>query len=109
MFTTSVTQLWEEQRFRRASTGLMRGEMLSALKYFFGQISSEGHLRKVEEPTKRAFAYFSANPKEREKVISLLARYGITPAVLQAKAAQLNGDAYADVRGHDRAASKRAP
>ena len=34
--------------------------------------------------------YFSKNAKEREEVNSLLNQYGLTPAVLQAKAAQLN-------------------
>jgi hypothetical protein len=106
-----VSKLWEEQRFKRASAGLMRGEMFSALKHFLRQIGADGQ-EPEHDPTyflqsglndfrpppltaveKLAFKYFSKNRREREEVISLLARYGITPAVLQAKAAQENSDA----------------
>jgi hypothetical protein len=106
----TVSKLWEEQRLKRASTGLMRGEMFSALMYFLRKIHTDGrvdtkqdvflqqlqidyHLAKSSEVEKLAFKYFSNNPKERQEVVSLLARYGITPAVLQAKAAQQNSDA----------------
>ena len=40
-----------------------------------------------------AFKYFSEKSREKQEVVALLARYGITPAVLQAKAAQQNSDA----------------
>jgi hypothetical protein len=109
-----VSKLWEEGRLKRASTGLMRGEMFSALMYFLRQIHTDGqdeepeqgeryflppihtdhHPAKLGEAEKLAFKYFSEKPKERQKVISLLAKYGITPAVLQAKAAQQNSDAF---------------
>ena len=103
-----VNKLWEEARFRRASTGLMRGEMFSALMYFLRQIHADGQEpeqaeqtfslevnppRKLSAAEKLAFRYFSKDPKEKQQVTSLLARYGITPAVLQAKAAQQNSDA----------------
>jgi hypothetical protein len=99
-----VNKLLEEARLKRASSGLMRGEMFSALMYFLQQIHSDGQepsflsqiddqAAKVSAAEKLAFKYFSKKPKERQEVISLLARYGITPAVLQAKAAQLNSDA----------------
>jgi hypothetical protein len=106
----TVSKLWEEQRLKQASTGLMRGEMFSALIYFLRKIHTDGrvdakqdvflqqlqidyHIAKSNEVEKLAFKYFSNNPKERQEVVSLLARYGITPAVLQAKAAQQNSDA----------------
>ena len=106
----TVNKLWEEGRLKRASTGLMRGEMFSALMYFLRQIHTDGQEPEQTEQTnflqpidyqppkpsaaeKLAFKYFSKNPDERQEVILLLARYGITPAVLQAKAAQQNSDA----------------
>ena len=89
-----VTQLWEEQRFRRASVAIIRGGMLAALEYFLEEIDkcvtdlpfSSGRLKK------KARQYFSANPKERKEIISLLAQYGITPSELLAKAAQLESN-----------------
>ena len=35
-----VDKLWEEQRFKRALSGLMRGEMFNALRYFLAQHSA---------------------------------------------------------------------
>jgi hypothetical protein len=85
-----VTQFWEEQRFRRASVAIIRGGMLAALEYFFEEIDKSayfpGGLRD------KAGKYFSANPKEKKEIISLLAQYGITPSELLAKAAQLESN-----------------
>jgi hypothetical protein len=86
----TVSKLWEEQRLKRASTGLMRAEMFKALKYFLPDIHADGNLKKPLQAEKLVFMYFSGNPKERQEVVSLLAKYGITEAVLQAKAAQEN-------------------
>jgi hypothetical protein len=91
-----VHKLWEEQRLKRASTGLMRGEMFNALMYFLTNISADGPLTSIigEGGAKDlAFKYFSEKSREKREVVALLARYGITPAVLQAKAAQQNSDA----------------
>jgi len=88
-----VTKLWEEQRLRRASAGLLRGERFKALQYFLEEIGVDGHLKKTGGPTNLAFKYFSDDRKERQEVVSLLEKYGITPATVQAKAAQLNSDA----------------
>ena len=88
-----VHKLWEEQRLKRASTGLMRGEMFNALMYFLMKITADGGLPKIGEAKDLAFKYFSQNSREKQEVMALLARYGITPAVLQAKAAQQNSDA----------------
>ena len=102
----TVNKLWEEGRLKRASAGLMRGEMFSALMYFLRQIHTDGQEPEQTEQTyflpsidyqppkpsaaeKLAFKYFSKNPEERQEIISLLARY----AVLQAKAVQQNSDA----------------
>ena len=56
-------------------------------------IFEDGGLKKVGESKALAFQYFSEKPKEKSELVALLARYGITPAVLQAKAAQQNSDA----------------
>jgi hypothetical protein len=88
-----VTALWEELRFRQASVGLMRGEMFTVLMHFLGQVSAEGQLKKLGEHEKLAFAYFGDNLKKKKEVVDLLNKYGITPAALHAKAAQLNSDA----------------
>jgi hypothetical protein len=82
-----VTQLWEEQRYRRASAALIRGGMLEALEYYLREISR--CLVDDWSVTDMAHQYFSANAKERKEVISLLAQYGITSSELLAKAAQL--------------------
>ena len=83
-----VTQLWEEQRYRRASTALIRGGMLAALEYYLREISKSCFLHDWSV-TEKANQYFSTNPKERKEIVSLLAQYGITPSELLAKAAQL--------------------
>jgi hypothetical protein len=82
-----VIKLWEEQRYRRASTALIRSGMLKAVEYFLKDIC----LALVDEPEQVALKYFSTNPKERKEVTSLLAQHGITASELQAKAAQLEG------------------
>jgi hypothetical protein len=102
-----VSKLWEEGRLKRLSAGLMQGEVLSALMYFLEkiqindepyqtftaeQLSAYRHAKR-REIEKLAFKYFSKDPKEKQEVVTLLARYGITPATLQAKAAQENSDA----------------
>jgi hypothetical protein len=89
----TVNKIWEEQRLKRASTGLMRGEMFSALNYFLRDIYEPEGLKKTGASRALALQYFSEKPKEKREVVALLARFGITPAVLQAKAAQLNSDA----------------
>lgn len=88
-----ITSFWEEMRLRQASVGLMRGEMFSALMHFLIQIGADGKLANLTKPKMQAFAYFSDDPKKRKAMIDLLATYGISPAGLQAKAAQLNRDA----------------
>jgi hypothetical protein len=85
-----VTQLWEEQRYRRASTALIRGGMLAALEYYLGEINS--CFLDDWSVTEMARQYFRAIPKERKEVVSLLAQYGITPSELLAKAAQLESN-----------------
>jgi hypothetical protein len=89
----TVDKFWEEGRLKRASTGLMQGEMFSALMYFLSPIHADGHLKKPGAAEKLAFEFFSDNPKERQEVIALLARYGITLPTLHAKAAQQKSDA----------------
>ena len=84
-----VTQLWEEQRFRRASAALIRGGTRAALEYYLQEIASSGGFTNDFSVKRKADQYFSGNLKERKEVISLLAQYGITPSELLAKAAQL--------------------
>jgi hypothetical protein len=86
-----VTQLWEEQRYRRASAALIRGGMLAALEYYLREIYK--NCFPVDwSVTQMANQYFSTNAEERKEVISLLAQYGITPSELLAKAAQLESN-----------------
>jgi hypothetical protein len=80
----TVSNLLEEQRYKRVSTDLMRGEKFTALTYFLKQNDLNPAL---------ASEYFSEDPEERQEAVLLLTRYGITPALLQAKAAQANGAA----------------
>ena len=87
-----VTQLWEEQRFRRASAAIIRGGMLAALEYYLQDIVKSDLLDFSEGFKKKAKQYFSADPKERKEIVSLLAQYGITPSELLAKAAQLESN-----------------
>jgi hypothetical protein len=82
-----VIKLWEEQRYRRASTALIRSGTLKAIEYFLKDIC----LALFDEPSQMAMKYFSTDPKERREVTSLLAQHGITASEIQAKAAQLEG------------------
>ena len=82
-----VNKLWEEQRYRRASTALIRSGTLKAIEYFLKDIC----LALFDEPSQMALKYFSTDPNERKEVTSLLAQHGITAAEIQAKAAQLEG------------------
>jgi hypothetical protein len=84
-----VTQLWEEQRYRRASAALIRGAMLAAVEYYLQEIEKSDFPNFAGGFKRKATQYFSTNPKERKEVISLLAQYGITPSEILAKAAQL--------------------
>ena len=84
-----VTQLWEEQRFRRASVAIIRGGMLAALEYYLEKIEKCADFPSYGSFKQKARKYFSGNLKERKEVVSLLARYGITSCELLAKAAQL--------------------
>jgi len=79
-----VNKVWEEQRLRRVSVGLIRGQTLTALKFFLEPI------REMKNHFNLAREYFSDDPKERKEVESRLAQYGITPTEVHAKAAQLN-------------------
>ena len=87
-----VTQLWEEQRYRRASVALIRGGMLAAVEYYLQEIYSSGGYTTYFSVKEKAKQYFSTNAKERKEVVSLLAQFGITPSELQAKAAQLESN-----------------
>jgi hypothetical protein len=90
-----VIKCWEELRLRRSSAAVIRGGMINALIYFLRAIRPPPTERSKEsmQPTMNlALQYFSKKPKEREKVIALLAQHGITLAELQAKAAELNGE-----------------
>jgi len=88
-----VTQLWEEQRFRRASAAIIRGGMLAALQYYLEEIDKSSDFPDSSGGfQKKARQYFSANPEVRKEVISLLAQYGITTSELLAKAAQLESN-----------------
>ena len=58
-----VTQLWEEQRFRRASAAIIRGGMLAALEYYLQDIVKSDLLDFSEGFKKKAKQYFSADPK----------------------------------------------
>jgi hypothetical protein len=80
-----VDKIWEEQRYKRAATALIKGGLLKALEFYFNEICETPFL----EASQLAKKYFSTNAKERKEVISLLAQHGITIAELQAKAAQL--------------------
>jgi hypothetical protein len=82
-----VNKLWEEQRYRRASTALIRSGTLKAIEFFLKDIC----LALFDEPSQMAMKYFSTDPKERKEVTSLLAQHGITASEIQAKAAQLEG------------------
>jgi hypothetical protein len=95
-----VTQLWEEQRFRRASTALIRSGTLKAIEHFLRDISPSLFF----ESERMALKYFSTNPKERKEVASLLAQHGITHSEIQAKAAQFES---AGVLMFDRLVSSR--
>jgi hypothetical protein len=51
------------------------------------------HMRDMPmHPSDSALKYFSNDPNERKKVVSLLTQHGITPVEFQAKAAQLNSE-----------------
>ena len=78
-----INKLWEEQRYRRASVALINGALLKAVEFYLEDI--------CEAPfhEEHALNFFSADPKEKKEVIADLAKHGITTAVLQAKAAQI--------------------
>jgi hypothetical protein len=80
-----IDKVWEEDRYKRAAAALINSAMVEALACFLTPICEVTY----GDPTKLALQYFSADPKDKKRVISLLAQYGITIAELQAKAAQL--------------------
>jgi hypothetical protein len=87
-----VTQLWEEQRFRRASVAIIRGGMLAALEYYLQEIEECADFPDYGSFKKKARNYFSTDPKESKAVRSILEQHGITQSALQAKAAQLESN-----------------
>jgi hypothetical protein len=76
-----VNKLWEEQRYRRATTALITGSLRNAVEYFLKLID--------DMPDALILQYRSTNANDRKQVLSLLAQHGITMAQLQAKATQL--------------------
>lgn len=85
-----VTKLWEERVFRRASNALIRGGTLSAVQHFLAEVrGGEDRVKQIAEAAK----YFSDISKERNQMRSRLAKYGITPAELHAKAFEQNSEA----------------
>jgi len=91
-----VNMFWEERRFGRASVGSIRGEMLNALNYFLPLLKEEpdslAAAAEVLDPSNGGLKYFSKNAKERQAIRTHLAQFGITPAEIHAKAAQLNSE-----------------
>src|SRR5689334_14030805 len=73
-----VNKLWEEQRFRQASTALISGAMLKAVKHFLEEICRDLCPSQFDEPAEMALQYFSKDPKETKEVRSLLEQHGIT-------------------------------
>ena len=98
-----VDKLWEEQRYKRASTALINGAVLNAVKFYLNELPKR--IFGIHTPTADlALLYFSNNPKERKEVISLLAQYGITIQEIHAKAAQLEGGG---IQGFERLVAAR--
>jgi hypothetical protein len=63
-----VNKVWEELRLKRASVGLIRGEMLMALRYFLVPIIG------MQETPTLALNYFNKDPKESDVAPAVLSR-----------------------------------
>ena len=98
-----INKLWEEQRYRRASVALINGALLKAVEFYLEDI--------CEAPfhEEHALNFFSADPKEKKEVIADLAKHGITTAVLQAKAAQIEREGLQLFDRNGGGAGKRSP
>jgi hypothetical protein len=83
-------KVWEEQRYKRATTALVKSGVFQALKFYFDEVLKK-KLFEVSIETAPVFAskYFSNKPKERQEVVSRLAKFGITIEELHAKAMQI--------------------
>ncbi len=85
-----IDKVWEEQRYKRATTALIGSSLFKALEFFFNEVCKK-KMFEVSMETASTFAskYFSNKPKERAEVVSRLAKFGITIEELHAKAMQL--------------------
>jgi hypothetical protein len=87
-----IDKVWEEQRYKRATTKLIESGVFKALEFYFGTVCRK-RIYQLEFGSGSEFArkYFSDNPKERNQIVSQLTEHGITIADLHAKAMQIEG------------------
>ena len=78
-----VDKLWEERRCKRAAMALISGGTAEALRYYLSEIYSGVEADDFWDK------YCNGDAKGRKEAMSVLAQHGITPAQIQAKAAQL--------------------
>jgi hypothetical protein len=78
-----VDKLWEEQRCKRAAMALISGGTTEALRHYLNEIYSGVEADDFWDK------YCNGDAKGRKDVMSVLAQHGITPAQIQAKAAQI--------------------
>jgi hypothetical protein len=82
-------KIWEELRYKRNSAALIDSFHVEALASLLSPIYD--NKMTLTSAGQAAVKFYSGDPKAKKEVTAVMAQYGITEAMIQAKAMQLIG------------------
>jgi hypothetical protein len=82
-------KIWEELRYKRSSAALIDSVHVEALASLLGPIYE--HKMTLSTASKAAVSFYGGDPKAKKDGAAVMNQYGITEAMIQAKAMQMIG------------------
>jgi hypothetical protein len=89
MVNDQTDKYWEELRYKRGSAALIDSAHIEALATLLDPIFAQK--MSLINANKAAINFYSADPKAKKEVTAVMTQYGITEAMVQAKAMQIIG------------------
>jgi hypothetical protein len=89
MIRELTDKYWEELRYKRGSAALIDSAHVEALASLLSPIYQ--HKMTLTTAAKAAVNFYGADPKAKKEVTTVMTQYGITEAMIQAKAIQIIG------------------